>query len=51
MPVDTAVNTLVRLGLAREAVVDGEFGVHAIPCLEANEVLRRRWRGMFGDTF
>lgn len=51
MPVDKAVNTLVRLGLVLERAVDGKIGVQAIPCLEAHEVLKQRWRSLLGEDF
>lgn len=51
MPVDKAVNTLVRLGLVLERAADGKIGVQAIPCLEAHEVLKQRWRSLLGEDF
>lgn len=52
MPVDKAMDTLVRLGLVTEAEeevsVDGKSGrlLRAIPCFEAYEILKQRWNSL-----
>ncbi|WVY99614.1 hypothetical protein V8G54_025684 [Vigna mungo] len=43
MPIDKALNTLLRLGLATETCIDGNRGLLAIPCPEAYEALKERW--------
>ncbi|XP_022757663.1 uncharacterized protein LOC111304903 [Durio zibethinus] len=48
MPVDKAVNTLVRLGLVTEITVDGRLMLQAIPCPKAYEALKDRWDGLLG---
>ena len=46
MPVDKAVNTLVRLGLVTEKTVDGKIRLQVVPCLGAHEVLKQRWNSL-----
>ncbi|XP_020232210.1 uncharacterized protein LOC109812630 isoform X2 [Cajanus cajan] len=46
MPIDKALNTLLRLGLATETCIDGKDGLLAIPCPEAYEVLKERWNSL-----
>ncbi|KAE8700961.1 putative plastid-lipid-associated protein 10 [Hibiscus syriacus] len=46
MPVDKAVNTLVRLGLVTETV-DGRLKLQAIPC-PMHEALKYRWESLLG---
>ncbi|KAA8520804.1 hypothetical protein F0562_014924 [Nyssa sinensis] len=46
MPVDKAMDTLVRLGLVTEKALDGKIGLHAIPCPQACEVLKQRWNSL-----
>lgn len=46
MPIDKALNTLLRLGLATETCIDGKDGLRAIPCPEAYEVLKERWNSL-----
>ncbi|XWS31934.1 hypothetical protein CRYUN_Cryun23aG0118300 [Craigia yunnanensis] len=48
MPVDKALNTLVRLGLVTETTVDGRLKLQAIPCPKAYEALKGRWDGLLG---
>lgn len=48
MPVDKAVNLLVRLGMARETSIDGRFRLQATPYLKAYEALQERWDGLLG---
>ncbi|KAK8654438.1 hypothetical protein V6N13_128406 [Hibiscus sabdariffa] len=48
MPVDKAVNTLVRLGLVTETIVDGRLELQAIPCPKAYEHLKYRWQSLLG---
>jgi len=43
MPIDKALNTLLRLGLATETCIDGKRGLLAIPCPKAYEALKERW--------
>ncbi|WCJ22563.1 hypothetical protein M5689_004647 [Euphorbia peplus] len=48
MPIDKAVNTLVRLGLVTETPVDGRIRLEAIPCEKADEALKARWNNLLG---
>ncbi|KAH1073832.1 hypothetical protein J1N35_026160 [Gossypium stocksii] len=48
MPVDKAVNTLVRLGLVTETIGDGRLKLQAIPCPKAYEALKYRWESLLG---
>ena len=48
MPVDKAVNTLIRLGLVIEAPIDGRIRLRAIPCRKADEALKERWNSLLG---
>ncbi|XP_019447627.1 PREDICTED: uncharacterized protein LOC109350779 isoform X2 [Lupinus angustifolius] len=50
MPIDKALNTLLRLSLATETWVDGRHGVMAIPCPEAYEALKERWNSLLSLT-
>lgn len=43
MPIDKAVNTLMRLDLVIEKEVGGRIGLLPIPCSEAYTILKRRW--------
>lgn len=43
MPIDKAVNTLMRLDLVIEKEVGGRVGLLPIPCSEAYIVLKQRW--------
>ncbi|KAL3642234.1 hypothetical protein CASFOL_013049 [Castilleja foliolosa] len=43
MPVDKAMETLLRLGLVTEKIVDGQVVVQAVPCEMAHSILRNRW--------
>ncbi|XP_024962142.1 uncharacterized protein LOC112502465 isoform X1 [Cynara cardunculus var. scolymus] len=43
MPIDKAVNTLMRLDLVIEKEVGGRVGLLPIPCVEAYTVLKQRW--------
>ncbi|XP_059457263.1 uncharacterized protein LOC132187106 [Corylus avellana] len=44
MPIDKAINTLVRLGLVTETDrIDGSNRVQAVPCPKAYEGLKERW--------
>ena len=43
MPIDKAVNTLMRLDLVIEKEVDGRVGLLPIPCCEAHMILKQRW--------
>ncbi|XP_038684130.1 uncharacterized protein LOC119984326 isoform X4 [Tripterygium wilfordii] len=46
MPVDKAMNTLIRLGLVTETSMDGNTKLQAIPCSKAYEVLKDRWNSL-----
>ncbi|XP_004488968.1 uncharacterized protein [Cicer arietinum] len=46
MPVDKALNTLLRLNLATETCIDGRHGLLAIPCPQAYEALKERWNSL-----
>ena len=48
MPVDKALNTLVRLGLVTETTVDGRLKLQVIPCTKAYEALKDGWDGLLG---
>lgn len=48
MPVDKAVTTLLRLGLATETPIDGRISLQAISCSEAYESLKERWNSLLG---
>lgn len=50
MPIDKAVNTLVRLGLVKEKTVGGKTGLHAIPCPKACEILKQRWNSLMSNV-
>ncbi|KAG2603671.1 uncharacterized protein LOC120669562 isoform X2 [Panicum virgatum] len=43
MPIDKAIETLVRLGLVMELPTNGGSRVVGVPCSEAYEILRGRW--------
>lgn len=46
MPVEKAINTLLRLGLATETSIDGRIKLKAVPCPEAHEALKERWNSL-----
>lgn len=46
MPVDKAISTLLRLGLATETPIDGRTRLQAVPCAEAYEALKTRWNSL-----
>ncbi|XP_061357190.1 uncharacterized protein LOC133301561 isoform X2 [Gastrolobium bilobum] len=46
MPIDKALNTLLRLSLATETCIDGERGLLAVPCPKAYEALKERWNSL-----
>ncbi|GLT51345.1 hypothetical protein SLA2020_247620 [Shorea laevis] len=46
MPVEKALNTLVRLGLVVETTLDGKTRLQATPCPEAYEALQDRWSSL-----
>ncbi|OUZ99072.1 Protein of unknown function DUF3754 [Macleaya cordata] len=48
MPVDNAMDTLLRLGLVTEASINGNISLRAIPCSEAYVVLKQRWNSLLG---
>ncbi|XP_020112742.1 uncharacterized protein LOC109727187 isoform X2 [Ananas comosus] len=43
MPINKAMDTLVRLGLVMEFPMDEDLNVVALSCSEACEILRKRW--------
>ncbi|KAI3664973.1 hypothetical protein L6452_43588 [Arctium lappa] len=43
MPIDKAVNTLMRLDLVIEKEVGGRVGLLPIPCVQAYTILKHRW--------
>jgi len=47
MPIDKAIETLVRLGLVIELPTNGGSSVIGIPCSEAYGILRSRWDSLF----
>ncbi|KAL5570231.1 hypothetical protein UlMin_026806 [Ulmus minor] len=48
MPIDKAISTLLRLGLATETHIHGRTRLQAIPCPEAYENLKQRWNSLLG---
>ncbi|PON87710.1 hypothetical protein TorRG33x02_165540 [Trema orientale] len=48
MPVDKAIGTLLRLGLATETSADGRVRLQAVPCSEAYAALKKRWNSLLG---
>lgn len=46
MPIDKAIDTLMRLGLATETSIDGSKGLRAVPCPKAYEGLKERWNSL-----
>ncbi|KAH7515406.1 hypothetical protein FEM48_Zijuj10G0023100 [Ziziphus jujuba var. spinosa] len=50
MPVEKATNTLLRLGLAAEAPVNGRMTLQAVPCSKAYEALQQRWNSLLGSS-
>ncbi|KAI3470249.1 hypothetical protein Pfo_026912 [Paulownia fortunei] len=46
MPVDKAIETLLRLGLVVDKVVDGQVVLQAMPCSKAYTVLQNRWNSL-----
>lgn len=48
MPIDKAIETLSRLGLATqtEAEVDGRIRVQAVSCGKAYEALKQQWNDL-----
>ncbi|XP_038971493.1 uncharacterized protein LOC103710724 isoform X4 [Phoenix dactylifera] len=46
MPIDKAVNTLLRLELVTEFPLERSLQLEALPCSEACETLRKRWDGL-----
>ncbi|PIA35021.1 hypothetical protein AQUCO_03700339v1 [Aquilegia coerulea] len=48
MPVDKAINTLLRLGLVTESATDVNIRLQALPCSEGYEALKRHWDLMLG---
>ncbi|KAM5579844.1 hypothetical protein ABKV19_009550 [Rosa sericea] len=49
MPVDKAIATLLRLGLAAETSIDGRITLQAIPCSSAYDSLKQRWNSLLSQ--
>ncbi|XP_042966500.1 uncharacterized protein LOC122300135 isoform X3 [Carya illinoinensis] len=47
MPIDEAIDTLMRLGLVTETSIDGSNRLQAVPCPKAYEGLKERWNVCF----
>ncbi|XP_058105167.1 uncharacterized protein LOC131248746 isoform X2 [Magnolia sinica] len=48
MPIDKAMDTLLRLGLVAEISPEGSFRLQALPCSKAYETLKKRWDSLLG---
>ncbi|XP_060208772.1 uncharacterized protein LOC132636094 isoform X2 [Lycium barbarum] len=48
MPVDKAINTLVRLGIVTEDPLNGTTMLQAVPCCKAYEILKQHWNSLLG---
>ncbi|XP_043696668.1 uncharacterized protein LOC122647308 isoform X2 [Telopea speciosissima] len=48
MPVDKAMDTLLRLGLVTEQPFDGYLKLQAVPCVKAYKALEQRWNSLIG---
>lgn len=46
MPVDKAMDTLMRLGLVSEFPLEANFTAEAISCSQACDTLRKRWNSL-----
>ncbi|KAK1296815.1 hypothetical protein QJS10_CPB15g00846 [Acorus calamus] len=46
MPIDKAVDTLLRLNLVKEVLLEENFVFQVLPCSKACEVLRQRWASL-----
>ncbi|KAK1258438.1 hypothetical protein QJS04_geneDACA006642 [Acorus gramineus] len=46
MPIDKAVDTLLRLNLVKEVLLEENFVLQVLPCSKACEVLRQRWASL-----
>lgn len=46
MPIDKAINTLLRLGLVTETPIDGSNRLQAVPCPKAYEALKELWNSL-----
>ncbi|XP_040999929.1 uncharacterized protein LOC121246027 isoform X3 [Juglans microcarpa x Juglans regia] len=46
MPIDKAIDTLMRLGLVTETSIDGSNRLRAVPCPKAYEGLKERWNSL-----
>ncbi|XP_024183228.1 uncharacterized protein LOC112188360 [Rosa chinensis] len=49
MPVDKAIATLLRLGLAAETSIGGRITLQAIPCSSAYDSLKQRWNSLLSQ--
>ncbi|OEL18812.1 hypothetical protein BAE44_0020170 [Dichanthelium oligosanthes] len=49
MPIDKAMETLLRLGLVIELPSNGGSSVIGLPCSEAYEILRSRWESLLEE--
>ncbi|KAJ4955555.1 hypothetical protein NE237_012338 [Protea cynaroides] len=48
MPVNKAMDTLLRFGLVTEQPFDGYLKLQAVPCSKAYEALEQRWNSLIG---
>lgn len=46
MPVEKAIETLTRLGLVSESIIDVRIRLQVLPCLEAYKALKERWNSL-----
>ncbi|KAL6006669.1 hypothetical protein ACLOJK_032162, partial [Asimina triloba] len=51
MPIDKAVDALIRLGLVAEIPMEESFRLQALPCSQAYEALKRRWDSLLATSF
>lgn len=49
MPIDKAMDTLLRLGLAKETIHEENMTLQAFSCSKACEALRRHWDNLLGQ--
>ncbi|XP_072966932.1 uncharacterized protein [Typha angustifolia] len=49
MPINSAMDTLLRLGLVIEIPVDKNLKIVALPCSKACEILKKRWNSLLEE--
>ncbi|XP_072995096.1 uncharacterized protein [Typha latifolia] len=49
MPINSAMDTLLRLGLLIEIPVDKNLKIVALPCSKACEILKKRWNSLLEE--